>query len=169
MTPPEPPKPGDSYEREVAADVGAVTRTRGRWPLHTRILVGLAVGAGAGLLANTIWGGAHPRVDGFVRHVTEPLGTLFLRALLMIVVPLVGSSLVLGVAGIGDIRRLGRVGAKSFIYTFVISAISVLIGLVLTNTIRPGERVAPQTAEELKVRYAGDASKRVEAQQKAAA
>jgi len=165
----ETPKPGDSYEREVAADVGAVTHgKRPRWPLHTRILIGLAVGAGTGFLANTIWGGEDRHVDAFVRHVTEPLGTLFLRALLMIVVPLVGSSLVLSVAGIGDIRRLGRVGLKSFAYTFVISAISVLIGLVLTNTIRPGERVAPETAQMLKEKYAGDASKRVEAQKKAA-
>lgn len=164
----EPPKPGDSYEREVAADVGAVTGARRRWPLHTRILIGLAVGAAAGLAANMTWGGEHPGVVNVIRHFTEPIGALFLRALLMIVVPLVGSSLVLGVAGIGDIRRLGRVGVKSFAYTFAISAISVVIGLVLTNTIRPGERVAPETAEKLKLRYADDASQRVAAQQRAA-
>lgn len=162
------PPQGDSYEREVVADVEALTRPKekGRWPLHTRILTGLAVGALAGLFANTLWGGDHPAVTWVIRHVTEPIGALFLRALLMIVVPLVGSSLVLGVAGIGDVRRLGRVGLRSFAYTFVISAISVVIGLVLTNTLRPGERVAPETAEALKQRYAADASQRVVAQQK---
>jgi dicarboxylate/amino acid:cation (Na+ or H+) symporter, DAACS family len=71
------------------------------------------------------------------------------------------------VAGIGDARKLGRVAVRSFLYCLVISAISVVIGLTLTNTIRPGERVRPDTAEALRTRYASDASKRVEAQQKA--
>ena len=165
----DPPRPGDSYEREVLDDAGAVTGKKRRgWPLHTRILLGLAMGAAAGLLTNTLWGGEDPRVVAVIRHFTEPVGTLFLRALLMIVVPLVGSSLVLGVAGLGDIRRLGRVGLRSFAYTFVISAISVVIGLVLTNTLRPGKRVAPETAARLEQRYAADASQRVAAQQKAA-
>ncbi|MCC7261506.1 MAG: dicarboxylate/amino acid:cation symporter, partial [Candidatus Latescibacteria bacterium] len=92
----------------------------------------------------------------------EPVGALFLRLLLMIVVPLVFSSLVVGVAGIGDLRRLGRVGLRSFAYTFVISGISVLIGLGLANTIRPGERISPETAAALQARYGGDAGKRVE-------
>ena len=77
----------------------------------------------------------------------------------MIVVPLVFSSLVVGVAGIGDIRKLGRVGLKSFVYCFVISAISVVIGLTLANTIRPGERIDPATKAALEQRYATDATK----------
>ena len=81
-----------------------------------------------------------------VDNITQPVGQLFLRLLLMIVVPLVFSSLVVGVAGIGDIRKLGRVGLKSFAYTLVISAISVVIGLTLANTIRPGKRIDPATS-----------------------
>ncbi len=79
----------------------------------------------------------------------------------MIVVPLVFSSLVVGVAGIGDVRRLGRVGLKSFAYTLVISAISVVIGLTMANTIRPGERIDEATARGLEQRYGSDATKRV--------
>jgi DAACS family dicarboxylate/amino acid:cation (Na+ or H+) symporter len=134
-----------------------------RLPLHTRILIGLLVGVGAGLAVNQTLGGDHPGVVWLVRHVSEPVGTLFLRALLMIVVPLIGSSLVVGVAGIGDPRKLGRVGLRSFAYCLVISAISVLIGLVLANTIRPGERLSPATAEQLKARYGAEAEKRVAA------
>ncbi len=130
--------------------------------LHTKILLGLVTGAMLGLAANSLWGGGHSKVDWIVRQVTEPVGTLFLRLLLMIVVPLVFSSLVVGVAGVGDIRKLGRIGVKSFVYTFVISAISVLIGLGLANSIQPGRRLDPATAANLKARYGQDATRRVE-------
>jgi DAACS family dicarboxylate/amino acid:cation (Na+ or H+) symporter len=78
------------------------------------------------------------------------------------VVPLVFSSLVVGVAGVGDIRKLGRLGLKSLIYTLVISGISVVIGLTLTNTIQPGRRIDPATATMLEERYGSDASRQVE-------
>jgi DAACS family dicarboxylate/amino acid:cation (Na+ or H+) symporter len=84
----------------------------------------------------------------------------------MIVVPLVFSSLVVGVAGIGDIRKLGRIGIKAFIYCLVISAISVAIGLFLANTIRPGERVDPEVKAQLKEKYGGGAAAATEAQRK---
>jgi dicarboxylate/amino acid:cation (Na+ or H+) symporter, DAACS family len=156
--------PRDAFERELTTDLKDQTPDRPRgWPLHTRILVGLAAGVVAGLAVNGIWGGSHPVVDRVIHHVTEPIGALFLRALLMIVIPLIASSLVVGVAGIGDIRRLGRVGARSFAYCFVLSAISVVIGLVLTNTIRPGERVGAETAAQLEARYGSDAQRRVQA------
>ncbi len=123
--------------------------------------IGLGVGIAAGVAANYFLGGEDARVVWTVNNVTEPVGALFLRLLLMIVVPLVFSALVVGVAGIGDIRKLGRVGLKSFGYTLVISAISVLIGITLTNTIRPGKRVDAATRAGLEARYGGDAEKRV--------
>jgi len=154
------------FEHELTTDLKDRTPDRPRgWPLHTRILVGLLTGVLAGLAVNLTLGGTHPSVQWVVYHVTEPVGTLFLRALLMIVVPLIGASLVVGVAGIGDVRRLGRVGLRSFVYAFVISAISVFIGLGLANTIRPGQRVRPETAEQLRARYGADADKRVAALQ----
>ena len=156
--------PRDAFERELTTDLKDRTPDQPRgWPLHTRILVGLAVGVVAGLAVNAIWGGQNRVVDQVIYHVTEPIGTLFLRALLMIVIPLIASSLIVGVAGIGDIRRLGRVGARSFAYCFVLSAISVIIGLTLANTMRPGERVSPQTAAQLAERYGSDAQRRVQA------
>jgi DAACS family dicarboxylate/amino acid:cation (Na+ or H+) symporter len=165
----EDPHPSE-FEREVTTDLRDATPDPPRgWPLHTRILVGLVVGVVAGLLANAVLGGAHPALQWVVRNVTEPVGTLFLRALLMIVIPLIASSLIVGVAGIGDVRKLGRVGLRSFAYCFVVSAISVLIGLTLANTIRPGERVSPETAAALNARYGGDAARRVQAARAGAA
>lgn len=163
-----PEIPADAFEREVTTDLDDETPDRPKgMPLHTRILIGLAVGVVAGVTVNYLFGGDHPRVVWVVENITRPVGELFLRLLLMIVVPLVFSSLVVGVAGIGDVRKLGRVGLKSFAYCLVISAISVVIGLTLANTIKPGRRIDPATSQALQQRYGTDASKQVEAANKA--
>src|SRR6185295_2628402 len=87
----------DAFEREVTTDLDEETPDKPKgWPLHTRILIGLAVGVIAGLIVNKSLGGDHPRVVWIVDNFTQPVGQLFLRLLLMIVVPLVFSSLVVG-------------------------------------------------------------------------
>jgi dicarboxylate/amino acid:cation (Na+ or H+) symporter, DAACS family len=158
----------DEFEREVGTDLDEETPDKPRGlALHTKILIGLLVGIVAGIAVNQILGGDHPRVVWIVDNITNPIGQLFLRLLLMIVVPLVFSSLVVGVAGIGDIRKLGRVGIKSFGYCLVISAISAVIGITLANTIKPGQRIDPATAAALEQRFATDATTRVADAQKA--
>ena len=158
----------DAFEREVGTDLDEETPDKPKGiPLHTKILIGLAIGVIAGISVNKILGGDHPTVVWIVDNITQPVGQLFLRLLLMIVVPLVFSSLVVGVAGIGDIRKLGRVGLKSFGYCLVISAISAVIGITLANTIKPGKRIDPNTAAALQQRYANDATKSVEAAKQA--
>jgi DAACS family dicarboxylate/amino acid:cation (Na+ or H+) symporter len=160
----------DAFEREVTTDLDEETPDKPKGlALHTRILIGLALGVIAGVSVNSAFGGDHPRVVWVIDNITQPIGQLFLRLLLMIVVPLVFSSLVVGVAGIGDIRKLGRVGLKSFAYCLVISAISVVIGLTLANTIKPGKRIDPATSAALQQRYATDATKNVEAAKKSGA
>ena len=164
---PAPAISADAYERDETTDLKDETPDRPKgWPLHTRILIGLVAGVVAGIATNYFWGGDNARVTWIVTNITEPVGALFLRLLLMTVIPLVFSSLVIGVAGIGDVRKLGRVGLKAFAYTLVISAISVVIGLTLANTVRPGKRIDPATAAALQARYGSDATKQVEAAQK---
>jgi dicarboxylate/amino acid:cation (Na+ or H+) symporter, DAACS family len=159
----QPQIEADAFEREVTTDLDEETPDKPKGlALHSRILIGLAAGVVAGVSVNYAYGGEDPRVTWVIDNVTQPIGQLFLRLLLMIVVPLVFSSLVVGVAGIGDIRKLGRVGLKSFGYCLVISAISVLIGLTLANTIKPGRRIDPNTSAALQQRYAADATKNVE-------
>jgi len=158
----------DAFEREVATDLDEETPDKPKgMALHNKILIGLAVGVIAGIAVNRLLGGDHPTVVWIVDNITQPVGQLFLRLLLMIVVPLVFSSLVVGVAGIGDVRKLGRVGLKSFAYCLVISAISAGIGIGLANTIKPGKRIDPGTATALQQRYASDATKTVEAAKQA--
>jgi DAACS family dicarboxylate/amino acid:cation (Na+ or H+) symporter len=153
----------DAYELEETTDLKDATPDRPKGPaLHTRILIGLILGVAAGISVNVLIGGDDSRVVWVVRNISEPVGQLFLRLLLMTVIPLVFSSLVVGVAGIGNIKKLGRVGLKSFGYTVVISAISVVIGLSLANSIRPGKHINPATAAALEERYGSDASKQVE-------
>ncbi|MBM3846851.1 MAG: dicarboxylate/amino acid:cation symporter [Verrucomicrobia bacterium] len=132
-----------------------------RWPLHTRILAGLVLGAILGISANQFLGGDHGGLQWTMANLTEPAGQLFLRLLLMVVVPLVFSSLVCGVAGIGDFRRLGRVGIKSFTYCLGISLISVGIGIGLVNIVQPGKRIPAETSQALQERYGKDASQRI--------
>lgn len=160
--------PTDEYERELDTDLDDKTADKPKgMALHTKILIGLAVGVIGGLIVNQAAGGENPNLVWFVRNFTEPIGQLFLNLLLMIVVPLVFSSLIVGVAGIGDIRKLGRVGLKSFAYCLVISAISVVIGLTLANTIRPGDRVTDETQAKLEAKYGNRAAAEVEKANKA--
>jgi DAACS family dicarboxylate/amino acid:cation (Na+ or H+) symporter len=161
--------PADEYEQEFRTDLDDKTDDVPRgMALHTKILIGLAVGVLGGLAANWTLGGDHPNVVWLVTNITQPIGTVFLNLLLMIVVPLVFASLVVGVAGIGDIRKLGRIGLKSFAYCLVISGISVIIGLSLANTIRPGERISDEIKTQLKEKFSGGAVSAAEAQKKAA-
>jgi DAACS family dicarboxylate/amino acid:cation (Na+ or H+) symporter len=135
--------------------------------LHWQILIGLLVGATAGVVANSVFprtaeGAINERLAWFARNIAEPIGQVFLRLIFMVVVPLVFSALALGVAGIGDLRRLGRVGLKTIVFTLVLSSASVAIGLVLANTVRPGERLSAAKREDLKERYTRAPVKAVE-------
>ncbi len=134
---------------------------RRKRPLHVRIMLGLLAGVVAGLLASLLLGPEDARLEWAVANVTAPLGNVWLRLLLMVVMPLVFSALVVGVAGMGDVRRLGRVGLRTLGYTIGISAVSVLIGLVLVNVVRPGERIDPSTAAALEAEYGRSAGEQV--------
>src|SRR5262249_49840732 len=84
----------------------------------------------------------------------EPVGRIFLRLLFMLVIPLILSALALGVAGLGDLSRLSRIGLKTLVYTVVVSTIAVLVGVGLVNLVRPGEALSP----ELKARVGRQAT-----------
>src|SRR5687767_7456672 len=125
--------------------------------LHTKILLALLVGAVIGVAANLVLGGDHPLVEGTNRYVAGPVGQIFLRMLFMIVVPLVFASITLGVAGLGDIRKVGRVGGKAIAYFLITTAIAATIGLIAVNIFRPGAQLDPTVRAQLLETYAKDA------------
>jgi dicarboxylate/amino acid:cation (Na+ or H+) symporter, DAACS family len=129
-------------------------------PLHTKILLGLVIGATAGLSAN-IFGNEAPWIDKTVDYVAQPIGQIFLRMLFMVVIPLVFSTLALGVAGLGDIRKLGRIGGKTFGFFLLTTSLAVVLGLVLINVVQPGNGLDPLVRAELLAQYAGEASEKM--------
>lgn len=131
--------------------------------LHNKILLGLLIGAALGVLANQTLGGKHPLVEGINHYVAGPIGQIFLRMLFMIVIPLVFASISLGVAGLGDIRRVGRVGGKTLAYFFGSTAMAATVGIILVLLVRPGSRLDPAVRAELIQTYASDATSKVEA------
>jgi DAACS family dicarboxylate/amino acid:cation (Na+ or H+) symporter len=117
-------------------------------PLSRRLLLGMVVGLTTGLAANSLLG-PDPSLTWVTDHVTDPLGRIFLRLIFMMVLPLLLSALSLGVAGLGDVHTLGRVGIKTFAYTMVVTTASVVTGLVLVNTFEPGRGLPLAVRERL--------------------
>lgn len=117
-------------------------------PLHTKILFGLLIGLISGLVVNSLYP-ANQNVQWFVSNIAYPAGQIFLRMIFMIVIPLIFTAIVLGVADFKDIHKIGRVGIKSLLFTVVITAVSVLIGIALVNLIQPGANILAEDRNSL--------------------
>lgn len=102
-----------------------------------RMLVGFSLGALLGLLVYAFAPNA-PWVEPSIKYLLQPLSQVFLRMIFAAVVPLVFSSLVLGVYEMGDFKSLGRISIKTMVYTVFASITSVAIGLGLVGWIKPG-------------------------------
>jgi len=117
-------------------------------PLHTKIIIGLILGLVYGMVSIQMGWSAE-----FVINWIKPFGTIFVRALKMIAVPLVLASLIIGVANIGDISKLSRMGGKTLGIFLLTTIFAILIGLVLVNTIKPGKKLPIETRENLMALY----------------
>ena len=132
--------------------------------LPTKIFIGLVIGGVAGIIANAVAPG-DPTIQFLTDNVAKPGGQIFLRMLFMVVIPLILASLALGVASLGDLRKLGQVASHTMVYFLVSTAIAATIGLSLVNVIQPGEGLDPGVRDELMAVYASQASEKVEAGQ----
>jgi len=144
------------------------TTKRGGIPLYLWMLLGFAVGLGGGLFVNL----TNQEVIPWVMDIIQAVGQIFLRLLFMLVLPLLFAALAIGIAEMGDLKSLGRVGFKTLAFTILVSAIAVGIGLAMVNVFQPGAGVDRELAEQLLAQGAdgaativGNAPKTIEAGQ----
>jgi len=116
--------------------------------LQMQMLIGFLIGLVAGMIVNLT---AHDAawVSTVTAYVTQPIGQVFLRLLFMLVLPLLFSALVIGIAELGDVGALKRVGVKTLVFTILISAVAVASALAVVNFFRPGDGVDPVMAQAL--------------------
>ena len=116
--------------------------------MSNRLLIYIIIG----LVAGALFGGQFPAEAGYVAF----LGTLFMNALKMIVVPLVVASLIVGVANLGDLTKLGGIGKTTIIYYMATTGLSVIVGLALVNIIQPGVGLTRGGETQLQAQYQVD-------------
>ncbi|HET7810830.1 MAG TPA: dicarboxylate/amino acid:cation symporter [Steroidobacteraceae bacterium] len=132
--------------------------------LANRILVGLAIGAIAGIATLSIGGAAPVVLEGarkFATLVLDPLGQVFLRMLFFVVIPLVFASLAMGVAQLERLGQLGPLAGRTFGLFFLNMSIAVGLGLLVMNLVGPGETLAPETRASLMQEYGGAAAQHI--------
>lgn len=125
--------------------------------LHWKIIIGLVLGLIFGVLA------AANGWSGFTTNWIAPFGKIFINLLKLIAVPLVLSSLITGVASLSDLKKLSRIGGKTITIYIVTTAISVTIGLVSVNLLKPGDTVPEDMKVKLQETYKSAASGKLEA------
>ncbi len=107
-----------------------------KFTLAYQILVGLVLG----IIVGAVFYG-NPAVDTYL----QPIGTIFINMIKMIVIPIIVSTLIIGVAGTGDIKQLGKLGGKTLIYFEIVTSIAIIVGLLVANIFQPGVGVDMST------------------------
>ncbi len=129
--------------------------------LQWKMLIGFMTGLILGLIVYSTQRDA-AWVDFVTTYVTTPIGQIFLRLLFMLVIPLLFSALVVGIAEMGEVRSLKRVGIRTLVYTVAVSAIAVAVSLLVVNLLQPGAGVDKAAAAEMLQQSAGRASEIVQ-------
>jgi len=124
-----------------------ITRTKGKdmkkakLSLAWQIVIGLVLGVAVGALLNHF----SAEKAWWIGNVLQPAGDIFIRLIKMIVVPIVITSLIVGIAGVGDAKKLGSIGLKTILYFEVVTTIAIVVGLVLANLFHPGAGIDMST------------------------
>jgi len=123
-------------------------------PLHLQIIIGLVLGLAYGILSSVSgW-------SSFTSDWIAPFGTIFINLLKLIAVPLVLCSLITGVASLSDLKKLSRIGGKTIAIYLFTTTIAVTLGLVLVNTMQPGNQVPEDMKIQLQETYRDKAESR---------
>jgi proton glutamate symport protein len=119
------------------------------WQILIGLVLGIAIGAAlnhlgkatAGMEAKNWW----EDTTWWISNVLQPAGDIFIRLIKMIVVPIVIASLIVGIAGVGDAKKLGRIGLKTIIYFEIVTTLAILVGVGLANAFHPGAGIDMST------------------------
>ena len=129
-------------------------------PLYWQIIIGMTLGVVYGVIASSFgW------VE-FTNSWLKPWGVIFVNLLKLIAVPLVFASLVKGVTSLSDISRLSRIGSRTILLYLISTVVSVSLGLILVNSINPGDTFSEEKKIELKSKYASNADLKINAANK---
>jgi proton glutamate symport protein len=118
------------------------------WQIVIGLILGIAVGA-------VFYG--NPAVEKFL----QPIGDIFIRLIKMIVIPIVISSLIVGVAGVGDVKKIGKLGGKTILYFEIITTIAIIVGLLFANGFHPGSGLDTKSLSKSDISSFVDTSKEV--------
>jgi len=118
--------------------------------LHWKILIGMLSGVTFGFIMLEL-GGAD-----FVASWVKPIGTIFVKLLKLIAVPLILASLIKGISDLKDISKFASIGLKTIVIYVLTTVIAISIGLILVNTFNPGDGVSQETISKLTETYAGN-------------
>ncbi len=119
--------------------------------LHWKILIGMLFGLVFGFIMLQINGGAE-----FVGNWIKPLGTIFVKLLKLIAIPLILASLIKGISDLKDISKFASIGVRTILIYICTTVIAITIGLVLVNVLQPGDGVSEETIERITETYASD-------------
>jgi len=121
--------------------------------LHWKILIGMLLGIVFGFIMLQVQGGA-----AFITAWVKPLGTIFVKLLKLIAVPLILASLVKGISDLKDISKFASIGIKTIVIYVLTTVIAISIGLTLVNIFNPGDGVSDATISKLTETYANNSS-----------
>lgn len=124
--------------------------------LHWQIIIGLILGLIWGLFASTAG------LNEFTTSYIKPFGTIFIRLLVLIAVPLVLVSLVTGITNLNDTTKLSRMGGKTVGIYLITTMLAISIGLIAVNIIQPGKTLPVETQEQLQSSYSTSVDERSE-------
>jgi Na+/H+-dicarboxylate symporter len=110
-----------------------------RSKLTTIILIGMVLGILVGYACHILW--PDPKTAKTIADYISLFTDIFLRLIKMIIAPLVFSTLVVGVAHMGDTKAVGRIGAKAMVWFIGASLVSLVVGMILVNVLRPGDNL----------------------------
>ena len=126
-----------------------------KMPLHTKIILGLILGLVVGI--SSVFMG----IGGLISDWVMPFGTIFVKMLKLVAVPLIFVSLVSGISNLRDTAKLSRIGGKTFGIYILTTVSAIIIALFLANTLQPGKYFPAEKTAELKQKYASDASMKI--------